>query len=404
MKNFYAILILFICFNTFAQQKIATGLIKDATTNEPIVYASVGIKDSHIGTISNEEGNFQITVPNAAKEIMVSCVGYKTAAITVSEFTSETKTIKLEPDEQLLDEVVVSKTPIEKILQELITTSRARFNKPIVLHTYYREFVKINGKYSKFSDGLLDYHISGTTKKNKSDLIVKQSRAAQLFTEKELEDDELIDFDTFLNVQKGVTDNYDFTFLKKLLLDSDNYENYDLELKSKKDRNGKELFAIHFEPKPNSGGLYKGFVVYDPETKLIYDIDIDFPDVNRKFKERNFLIARVTFMENTLRSGYKLTGNNYILAYSNSYRKLRITIKKRKYDKTIESKSDLVVTDLEKDDLSYQKALVYKERDLYKSGNKFSDKFWLKNNSLVLTRDEEKIISDLEKTQKATVQ
>ena len=93
----------------------------------------------------------------------------------------------------MLEEVVVSKVPIDQLLNTLVTTSMARFNKPIILNSYYREFVKINNKYSKFSDGLLDYHISGTTKKNKSQLIVKQSRTAQLISNEELESED-IDF------------------------------------------------------------------------------------------------------------------------------------------------------------------------------------------------------------------
>jgi len=391
----------FLSFAVSAQTVTIKGLLKDAVTNEPIISASIGVKNSAIGTISNEEGNFQLTLPKNAA-VLISFLGYKTETIPAADFGSEVKTIALQTDEQMLEEVVISKIPIEKMLENLIVTSMARFNKPIILNTYYREFVKINGKYSKFSDGLLDYHISGSVKRNKSDLIVKQSRTAQLFTDDELKEDELIDFDSFVNVQQGVTYNYDFTFLKKILLDHDNYEDYELELKSKKDSSGKELFAINFEPKPDSGAIYKGAIVFDPDSKLIYDIDVDMIPGEKNFKEHNLLVARVTFMGNKVKTGYKLVGNNYILSYSSRFNKLRITMKKRKYDKTIESKSDIIVTDLHVDDLTYNKKEIYKEKDLYARGNKYSDKFWLKNNSLVLTTAEQQIINELEKAASAT--
>lgn len=390
------LLFVFLNFVATAQNVTVKGFLKDVVTNEPVISASIGVKNSAIGTISNEEGNFQLTLPKNA-EVLISFLGYKTVTIPAADFGADVKTITLETDEQILEEVVISKIPIEKMLENLIATSMARFNKPIILNTYYREFVKINGKYSKFSDGLLDYHISGSVKRSKSDLIVKQSRTAQLFTTDELEDDELLDFDSFVNVQEGITYNYDFTFLKKVLLDGDHYKNYELELKSKKDSNGKELFVINFEPKTDSGAIYKGSIVFDPETKLIFDIDINLAPGIKNFKEHNLLIARVTFMGNSVKSAYKMVGNNYILSYCSRYNKLRITMKKRKYDKTIESKSDIIVTDLHVDDLNYNKKDVYKEKGLYARGNKYSDKFWLKNNSLVLTTAEQQIINDLEK-------
>lgn len=402
MKNLYALLIFLTTIISYSQSITVKGFLKDAATNEPVISASVGVKNSAIGTISNEEGNFQLTLPKNA-EIVISFIGYKTLIIRAGDFASDVKTIRLEIDEQILEEVIISKIPIEKILENSIVASMARFNKPIILHTYYREFVKINGKYSKFSDGLLEYHISGTTKRNKSDLIVKQSRTPQLFTADELKDDELIDFDSFLNVQQGITYNYDFTFLQRILLDKDNFKKYELEIKSSKNSNGKELFVINFEPKAESGAIYRGSIVFDPESKLIYNIDIDMIAGNYKFKERNILVARLTFMGTTLKSGYKMVGNNYILSFSGRYNKLRITIKNGKYDKTIESKSDIVVTNLNVDDLTYNKKDIYKEKDLYARGNKFSDKFWLKNNSLVLTAVEQKIINDLEKAAEKTV-
>jgi len=316
--------------------------------------------------------------------------------LPAASFDSELKTIVLEQNEELLEEVIVSKIPIEKLLETLITSSIARFNKPIILDTYYREFVKVNDKYTKFSDGLLEYHISGSTKKNKSELIINQSRAAQLFTDEEAEN-ELLDFDAFVNVQKGITYNYDFTFLKQLLLDDDNYETYDFQLKSVKNKGGKDLYAITFEPKTDGKAIYKGTIAYDPETKLILDIDVDVTPGPKNYRERNILIARVTFMNRSIKTGYKMVGNNYILAYSNLYTKLRITMQKKKIDKTIESKSDIIVTNLRVDDLSYDKKRVYKEKDLYKNGNNYSDKFWLKNNSMVLTADEQQIIDKLEK-------
>jgi hypothetical protein len=135
---------------------------------------------------------------------------------------------------------------------------------------------------------------------------------------------------------------------------------------------------------------------------LIYDIDVyRAPSHAQYADEINLLIAKVTFLDAKLKTSYKMVGNNYVLSFNNRSNKIRIRTKKA-YDETIESRSDLIVTNFGIDDLSYNKNDVYKEKDLYSRGNKYTDKFWLKNNSIVLTAEEEQVIAALEKARIST--
>jgi hypothetical protein len=60
----------------------------------------------------------------------------------------------------------------------------------------------------------------------------------------------------------------------------------------------------------------------------------------------------------------------------------------------------LLVTDFRKEDLTYNKKEVYTKKYLYKKQSQYENKFWQKNNAIVLTTEEEKIIDDLEKESK----
>ena len=392
MRKVYALITLFFCITTFAQNIAIRGIIKDAVTKEPIIAASIGVQNSGLGTITNEEGVFQLSAPKSAT-IVISYLGYKTKYIPGFDF-NEDKVILLDQSEEVLEEVMVTKIPLPKILEDIITASKARFNKPIVLHTYYREFVKVNGKHKKFSDGVLDYHASGGSKKTKSDLIVKQNRSFSLTASNEEEDDQITGT---LNVQKGISNSYSFEFLESNILKDKNLINYELTLKSRKNVDGRELYAIIIEPRKEiEKALYEGAVVYDPETKLIYDVDLHLAESHKQFPRTLSLLGlHVAFLETKFRAAYKMVNNNYVLSYNNRHVKYKVWTKKEQ--EITESRSDLIVTDFEKDDLTYTKKEVYKKKYLYDKPTSYNGKFWQKNNAIVLTDEEEKVIASLEK-------
>ena len=394
MKNVYAIVTLLFCFTISAQNIAIRGFLKDATTNEPIIAASIGVRNSALGTISNEEGIFQMTVSQSAV-IVMSCLGYKSKIIPVSEFKDDIKTIALEQSEEVLEEVMVTKIPLTKVMEDIITASKARFNKPIILHTYYREFVKVDNKYKKFSDALLDYHASGDTKKTKADLIVKQNRSFSLTSTDESEEDDHIS--PTVNVQRGIFNSYSFEYIEKNVLRDKNVENYEFTLKSRKSAEGRDMYAIIIEPKKEvEKPLFEGTVIYDPETKLIYEFDLHYAASHKSFATTiNFLGLHASMLDTKVKAVYKMINNNYVLSHNNRFAKYRTWTKK--YNQLIESRSDLIVTNFEKDDLSYNKKEVYKKKYLYDKPTSYSGKYWQKNNAIVLTAEEERVITSLEK-------
>lgn len=99
--------ILFIGFSAFAQIELKNKII-DIGTLIPIENASIYVKNTTIGTISNVDGKFVLMVPeNHAKDtLIVSSIGYKSFKIPVQEFDSSME-IFLEDDVAALNEVVL---------------------------------------------------------------------------------------------------------------------------------------------------------------------------------------------------------------------------------------------------------------------------------------------------------
>lgn len=86
-----------------AQTKMISGTVTDEN-GEPIIGASIRIKNSQMGTVSGIDGNFSLEV-SPEDILVISYVGYKTQEIKVGEQTK--LTIRLVEDVKMIDELVV---------------------------------------------------------------------------------------------------------------------------------------------------------------------------------------------------------------------------------------------------------------------------------------------------------
>lgn len=86
----------------FAQSKSISGIVKDAG-GETIIAASVVVKGTNIGTVTNVNGEYKLSVPATAKTLVVSYIGMKTREVAIS---GNVMNVVLEDDSKMLDEVV----------------------------------------------------------------------------------------------------------------------------------------------------------------------------------------------------------------------------------------------------------------------------------------------------------
>ncbi len=102
MKKILSFLVVSLfCVAVYADMNV-TGLIED-TKGEPIVGASVFVTDGNVGTISDYDGAFELSVPDGAKTLTVSFVGMKTQVVPVKRTM---KIVLVEAAEALQGEVI----------------------------------------------------------------------------------------------------------------------------------------------------------------------------------------------------------------------------------------------------------------------------------------------------------
>ncbi|HRE78379.1 MAG TPA: carboxypeptidase-like regulatory domain-containing protein [Flavobacterium sp.] len=400
MKKIYLFLFALIALSSTAQSLVFEGKIVDKTTQESIPFTNIFVQNSTQGVISNEDGIFKFYIPNGAKNIEVGHIGYKTQIFSVTEIKAEPITIQLETDEMALEEVIVTNKPINQILAGILSNSKNQLDKSIKLETYYREFVKINDKYSKFSDGVIDFYIQPKKKeKIESKLVVNQSRAFQLAGIDEIEKKgkaDLSEMDSFFDIQKAANGFFTYEYIDRISSDKAN-ESYDFELRSKKDQNGNTLEVIYIKPKPNvAKALLTGKIIYDPIQKVVLDIDIKMSENHKQHVETiNALIMKFAVHDIQIKQTYKYSNDKYIPSYRKSIIDIHIKFGKQMNDRMM-CVSDLVVTDFTDDVSSLpEKNKIFKERNLYSNGMNFTENFWETNNALPLSENEERILQTL---------
>jgi TonB-dependent SusC/RagA subfamily outer membrane receptor len=143
------------------------GKVIDSVTQEVIPYSSIQVKNSLVGTSSNELGEFEITVSQLPVEITVSHISYNSQTITLSEQNSSL-VVSLLPSTNMLDEIVLSTSSegnsyaiqlAKKAYRKLKRSdTNYRFGK-----AFYRQKSKNSTEYSEFSEIIYDvlYNSSG---------------------------------------------------------------------------------------------------------------------------------------------------------------------------------------------------------------------------------------------------
>lgn len=84
----YSILfsLVFLSISALAQRTI-TGSVSNAITGDELIAASVLIKGTNAGTVTDADGAFTINVPADGKILLVSYIGYKSEEIEIGDQT-----------------------------------------------------------------------------------------------------------------------------------------------------------------------------------------------------------------------------------------------------------------------------------------------------------------------------
>ncbi len=152
------------CYSIQAQQdsiqyRSFQGKVVDVQTRNPIIFASIFLSGTNIGTVSNSEGEFLIKIPMFLenKVIGFSSIGYKNLEIPVSQLNSEDNLIELVPNPIPIEEVTIINQDARNLLAMALQRIPQNYsNEPVMMTSFYRETIKQNRNYVSVSEAVLD--------------------------------------------------------------------------------------------------------------------------------------------------------------------------------------------------------------------------------------------------------
>ena len=165
-RCFAYICCLLLCFITattvYAQKVSVKGTVVD-TNGDAIIGASVKVlKKSSVGTITDLDGNFTLSVPEDATKLEISFVGMKSVVATVKP--GKHLKVVLEEDNQTLDEVVVTALGIKRA-EKALSYNVQQVNTDAVTEHKDANFVNsLNGKVAGVTINASSSGVGGVSK------------------------------------------------------------------------------------------------------------------------------------------------------------------------------------------------------------------------------------------------
>lgn len=144
-----------------------SGVVKDSKSGEHLPFSSVGIAHQAFGTVSNEEGFFELHIPHeyAEDSLSISFVGYHPFQNLVKQLGDTTLEVNLHPKSELLDEVLVLKDNAA-FARSLFVKAGKNINKnysrrPFQMRGFYRGIYQQDGHYVRAEEAAVTIDSKG---------------------------------------------------------------------------------------------------------------------------------------------------------------------------------------------------------------------------------------------------
>jgi carboxypeptidase-like protein len=110
MKPLFLCVAIFLSFNVLAQSSfVVTGTITDKDSKTPMQAASVFAQNTTIGTVTDNNGNFKLTLPSGGYDLVVTYTGYSTESrrVATNDSTNKNMLIEMKREDRSLEAVAV---------------------------------------------------------------------------------------------------------------------------------------------------------------------------------------------------------------------------------------------------------------------------------------------------------
>ncbi len=144
-------------------QKYITGIIADAETRERLPFATIALKNSGRGTVSNKNGEFGLKIiPGPGDDTLsISFLGYKRYEKPLSQVKGNNVSIAMEREFISIPEIIIR----NQIPQEIISRAKSQIPAnygitPVLMTGFYREGVMKKNELQTYSEAIIQIYKS----------------------------------------------------------------------------------------------------------------------------------------------------------------------------------------------------------------------------------------------------
>ncbi|GAA4269747.1 carboxypeptidase-like regulatory domain-containing protein [Hyunsoonleella aestuarii] len=405
----------FICVlnKTSAQQdnafKEVQGIIIDANTNTPLVFADIVLDETNISTVTNTDGEFLLKIPNTLLNSLLSIthLGYEKLNLKVSNFKNNSK-IKLTPAVTPLDEVSILryKDDARSLVIETLSRKSTVYNNDNTLMTaFYRETIKKRRKNASLSEAVFKIHKQPYNNQRNDNIELIKARKNTDYSK--LDTIALkLQGGPFSNLYTDIIKYPEFIFTKEDLA----FYNFSFGESTQIDEN--LVYVVNFKQKQNiKTPLYFGKLYIDSNTlaltSAVYSLNVE----NKELSSQMYIRKKprkvdVYPTEAMYRVNYRTSNGKWHYAYSNISLTFKVNWKGKLFNSVYSLNSEMAITDWEIKDTKIAKVrsqLIRPTTILSEKASGFSDpKFWGEYNIIEPEKSIENAIKKIQKQLKRT--
>jgi hypothetical protein len=282
---------------------IIRGHIYDSENKSAVPFASIGIVEENIGTITNMDGYFTLKIPAsyAGSSLVVSHIGFMSQHIPIKLINEQKIDLFLERRIISLQEVIIRYIDPHTIIAKAMQNREVNNNHESVYTTsFYREGVEKNNRYISYSEAVFKIYKSPYTHDEHSDQV-------KLLKSRKVEDSNPKDT-VFLKLKAGILSALQLDIVKCVpdFLDLSSSESYIFTYSDVVSYSSKDAYVITFIQKRGiTDPLFTGTLYIDKENYAILGADFEinpaFLDkaaedlVLRKSRRLNVTLEKISY-------------------------------------------------------------------------------------------------------------
>ncbi len=372
------IIILFMmsCGSVYAQNGsdsyvTVSGNLKDAKNGDKIIYATISVPGTGIGTVSNSDGEFVLKISKklSTDVFEVSHLGYTTTQFSISASVGKDKTFYLEPQYLMLSEITIVPKDARSIVEIALKSIKKNYSEaPNMMTGFYRETIRQRRDYLSISEAVVDIYKAAYSGIQDDQVKIYKGRKG---TNVKKADTLMVQLQGGPNVAMllDIVKNTD------LSIALDNLDNYSFDFASMVNIDNKPNWVINFSPNViKEEPLYFGKLYISQEnmaiTRAEFSLDLEDQDkASRVFVQKKpmgliFMPTSTSYLVT-----YKEQNNKFYLNYVRVDLKFRCDWKRRLFKNYYTVMSEVAITDRHEENVA-----KFAPRETFKYNMVFADK------------------------------